>query len=325
MVGFAGVASIHRGDITISFLADGGAVTEPTVSFPASDPQGWERHPEYLDDDGKLVTSIGGFLIQTGDRTIVVDTGLGPTRLDIPGVGFFQGGEFLHSLAELDVNPRDVTDVVFTHLHSDHTLGLPDIMLGNWVLDRPFPIDLYGPPGTRNMAELIVAAWQVDLEVRTGGLEPHSQPDYEAVVREIEAGVVYSDDSVQIEAFAVPHASWKHAFGYKFTSAGRTIVISGDARPSDAIVEACSGCDILIHEVYSAAMWQRREPVWQAYHANAHTSTIELAELARRAQPKLLVLYHQLYWGTDDAGLLREIREAGYTGEVVSASDLDIF
>jgi glyoxylase-like metal-dependent hydrolase (beta-lactamase superfamily II) len=121
MVGFAGVASIQRGDITITFLADGGAVTEPTVSFPASDPEGWKRHPEFLNDDGRLVTSIGGFLIQTGDRTIVVDTGLGPTRLDIPDVGFFQGGEFLHSLAETDVSPRDVTDVIFTHLHSDHT------------------------------------------------------------------------------------------------------------------------------------------------------------------------------------------------------------
>jgi len=251
-----------------------------------------------------------------GETAYLVDAGPGVVRRaaaanerhDLPGLA-----------------PERLRTVFLTHLHSDHTLGLPDVMLGNWVLDRPFPIDLYGPPGTRNMAELIVAAWQVDLEVRTSGLEPHTQPDYEAVVQEIEPGVVFKDDDVQIEAFAVPHAEWDHAFGYRFTSAGRTIVISGDTRPSDTVVEACNGCDVLIHEVYSAAMWQRRAPVWQAYHANAHTSTIELAEIARRAQPKLLVLYHQLYWGTDDAGLLREIREAGYTGDVVSASDLDIF
>ena len=250
------------------------------------------------------------------DNAYLVDAGPGVVRRtaaanrehDLPGLA-----------------PSRLRHVFLTHLHSDHTVGLPDVMLGNFVLDRSFPIDLYGPPGAAHMAELIVEAWAADLAIRTGGLEPHSEADYRAVVSELAPGVVYEDELVTVEAIAVPHAEWPVAFGYKFTGSGRTIVISGDTRPSDTIVEACNGCDILVHEVYSAAMWQRREPVWQAYHANAHTSTVELAEIARRARPELLVLYHQLYWGTDDAGLLREIREAGYMGEVVSASDLDIF
>lgn len=221
--------------------------------------------------------------------------------------------------------PARLRKVFLTHLHSDHTLGLPDLMLGNWVLDRSFPLDVYGPPRTRELTDGIVAAWASDIEVRTSGLEPHSKPDYRAIVQEIEPGVVYRNDAVEIEAFVVPHAEWKHAFGYKFTSAGRTIVISGDTRPSETTVEACNGCDVLVHEVYSAEAWQRREPIWQRYHASAHTSTVELAELAQRAQPKLLVLYHQLYWGATDADLVREIRDAGYSGQVVSASDLDIF
>jgi ribonuclease BN (tRNA processing enzyme) len=99
-------------------------------------------------------------------------------------------------------------------------------------------------------------------------------------------------------------------------------VISGDTRASDAVVRACDGCDVLLHEVYSAERFKAREPEWQRYHANAHTSTVELAALATRARPRFLVLYHQLYWGADDAGLIAELRAAGYAGSVVSARDL---
>ena len=41
------------------------------------------------------------------------------------------------------------------------------------------------------------------------------------------------------------------AYGYKFETADKTIVISGDTTPTDALVEAATGCDILVHEVYS--------------------------------------------------------------------------
>jgi ribonuclease BN (tRNA processing enzyme) len=254
--------------------------------------------------------------VLAGNQAYLVDAGPGVVRRTA-------AANAQHNLPGLA--PERLRTVFLTHLHSDHTLGLPDVMLGNWVLDRPFPLDLYGPAGTEAMTEHIVAAWDADLKIRTGGLEPHTEPDYEAVVREIEPGVVFRDDNVTVEAIPVPHAEWPEAFGYKFTDGRRTIVISGDTRPAESLVEACNGCDVLIHEVYSAEAWQRREPVWQAYHARAHTSTIELAEIAGRAQPKLLVLYHQLYWGANDDDLLREIREAGYTGEVVSAADLDIF
>jgi ribonuclease BN (tRNA processing enzyme) len=254
--------------------------------------------------------------IVVGGSAYLVDAGPGVVRRAA-------AANQLHDLPGLA--PHRLRHVFISHLHSDHTLGLPDVMLGNWVLDRSFPIDVYGPPRTQELTDGIVSAWAADLEIRTGGLEPHSEPDYRAVVTEVAPGVVFRDDNVTVEAIPVPHAEWPYAFGYKFTGGGRTIVISGDTRPSDALVEACSGCDVLVHEVYSAEAWERREPVWQAYHANAHTSTVELAEIAQRAQPKLLVLYHQLYWGSDDADLLREIREAGYTGEVVSASDLDIY
>jgi ribonuclease BN (tRNA processing enzyme) len=69
-----------------------------------------------------------------------------------------------------------------------------------------------------------------------------------------------------------------------------------------------------VHEVYSAEKFKTRTPEWQKYHAAFHTSTVELAALAGKARPKLLVLYHQLYWGATDADLLKEIAGTAIAG-----------
>ena len=230
-----------------------------------------------------------------------------------------------HEIAAL--SPEGLDRLFVTHLHSDHTVGLPDLILSPWVLDRPEPLRIVGPPGTAAMAAHIEEAWQEDIHMRLFGLEPRdaNADAYRALVTETTGGVVYEHENVRVTAIPVLHGSWPHPLGYRFDAAGRSIVISGDARPSESLVEACDGCDVLVHEVYSAEAFQRRPPEWQAYHARSHTSTVELAELAGRARPGLLVLYHQLYWGTTDEDLVREIREAGYGGRVVSAADLGVY
>jgi ribonuclease BN (tRNA processing enzyme) len=216
-------------------------------------------------------------------------------------------------------------DIVFvTHLHSDHTVGLPDLMFTPWVLGRDRPLRVYGPPGTTSLTDHLLQAYVEDIEVRTGGLEPTNDTGYRVEAFEIDSGPVYEDDHVAVTAFRVPHASWPHAFGYRFETANRTVVISGDAAPSEAIVTHCAGCDVLVHEVYSAASFARRAPVWQQYHAGAHTSTTELADIATRARPGLLVLYHQLLWGTSPEELVEEVRE-GWDGEVVFGIDLGVY
>src|SRR5262245_1288643 len=181
--------------------------------------------------------------------------------------------------------------VFITHLHSDRTLGLPDLMLSPWVLERPVPLDVYGPTGTRSMTEKIEEAYSADIDMRLHGGEPQTTRNYRAAVREIKPGLVYEDPKVKVDAIAVPHGAWPEAFGFRFRTPDRTIVISGDTRPSSALVDACNGCDVLMHEVYSAERFRQRPPEWQQYHAAFHTSTIELAELAARAKPKVLVLY----------------------------------
>ena len=215
--------------------------------------------------------------------------------------------------------------VFLTHLHSDHTVGLPDLILTPWVLERAEPLEVYGPPGTKQMVDHLLAAYSADIRNRIDGLEPANETGYKVNVHEITAGVVYRDSNVVVRAFEVPHGDWEHAFGYRFDAGDRSIVISGDTRASDAVVNACNGCDVLVHEVYSAQRFTTRPPDWQAYHARAHTSTKELAALATRAKPRLLVLYHQLFWGTTDDGLLNELRAAGYAGRVVSARDLGVY
>jgi ribonuclease BN (tRNA processing enzyme) len=223
------------------------------------------------------------------------------------------------------LEPKNLKVLFLTHLHSDHTIGLPDVILSSWVLERTTPLELYGPPGTRAMVDHLLAAYSADIRNRLDGLEPANETGYQVNVHEIAPGMVFDDGNVKVTAFAVPHGDWDVAFGYRFDSADRSIVISGDTRASDAVVAACNGCDLLLHEVYSAERFKTRPPEWQRYHARAHTSTDELAVLATRSRAKQLVLYHQLYWGTDDAGLIAELARAGYAHVAISARDLAIY
>ncbi len=214
--------------------------------------------------------------------------------------------------------------VFITHLHSDHTLGLADLLLTPWVLEREVPLEVYGPPGTARMVDHLLAAYEADIQRRIEGLQPQNATGQRAIVHEIGPGEVYRDANVVVTAFAVEHEQWPLAFGYRFDLGDRTVVVSGDTRPSEAVVAACDECDILVHEVYSDAGFARWSPEWQQYHSMAHTSASQLAALAQRARPGLLVLYHQLFWGASDADLVAEV-QTGYDGSIVSGRDLDVF
>jgi ribonuclease BN (tRNA processing enzyme) len=121
----------------------------------------------------------------------------------------------------------------------------------------------------------------------------------------------------------VDHGDTWEAYGFRFEKPDGSIVISGDTPPAKGLLEA-KGCDILLHEVYSAAGFKKRPPDWQRYHSQMYTSSEELAEIASEIQPDLLVLTHLLLWGSTEEELLEEVR-AGYDGDVICASDLDIF
>ena len=216
--------------------------------------------------------------------------------------------------------------VFITHLHSDHTLGLPALVYyhgPNAAFSRGGPLTVYGPPGIAAMMANINAAWADDRAARAQGRE--DSPSWHVRGADVAAGVVYRDSNIVVKAFEVPHPPWAHAFGYRVETPDRVIVISGDTKPSDAIARECAGCDVLLHEAYSSVALPKTTAQFQRYLPSAHTSTYELSVIAAKAKPKLLVLYHQIYLGgASDDDLVREIRSK-YNGKVVSARDLDVY
>lgn len=214
--------------------------------------------------------------------------------------------------------------IFLTHLHSDHTLGLADAIFTPWIQGRATPIDIYGPPGTNRLVTAILDGYSEDVSERlhaSGGPPPNG---WKAAVHEISAGEVFRDSRVTVTAFAVPHADWKYAFGYRIQTPDGVIVLSGDTRPTDAVEKQCRECDVLIHEVYSDSGFAALPAIRQKYHAHAHTSATQLGEIAARAKPRLLILNHQLFFGSSDEKLLSEV-QSRFNGRVISAKDLDVF
>jgi ribonuclease BN (tRNA processing enzyme) len=211
--------------------------------------------------------------------------------------------------------------IFITHLHSDHTLGIPAVLY--YVRDMSKPFSVYGPPGLKNMMTHILAAWQEDRDVRVTGLEHANPVRWETDVHEATSGTVFQDSNITVKTFEVPHGIWKHALGYRVETPDRSIVISGDTRPSDAIVQACSGCDVLVHEV----VWENPDgPPRNQYMKDSHTSPAELGEIAARAKAKMVVLYHSASLGArvEPADFIRVVMTK-YQGPVMYARDLDTY
>ena len=212
-----------------------------------------------------------------------------------------------------------------THLHSDHTAGYPDLILTPWVMGRDEPMEVYGPIGLGHMTEHILEAYQEDIRYRVYGDEPANNKGWRVNWHEFEQeGEIYRDSNIAVEAFPVTHGSWPNAWGFRFTTPDKVIVISGDCKPSPKVVEYGAGADILLHEVYSQAGFETKSEDWKAYHRVHHTSTLELAEIARKTKPGKVVLYHILFWGSTETEMLDEIQSL-YKGDVYVGHDLDIY
>ena len=230
------------------------------------------------------------------------------------------------------LDPLKLRVVFVTHLHSDHTVGYPDLILTPWVLGRRVPLEVYGPSGIGHMTEHVLEAYSADFATRTRDRALYTVgafPEGHAVnAHEIKPGVVYKDANVTVTAFATKHAM--ESYGYRFDTPDRSIVISGDTNPTQATIDACRGCDVLIHEVLTHD-WLSRRPDFHAYAAQHHTTTTQLTELATKAKPGLLILYHaslSLRPAVDSqrstpATLLNEMSR--YPGRVVVGRDLDVY
>jgi ribonuclease Z len=249
--------------------------------------------------------------VVVGGRVFLVDAGAGVER----------------RLAAAGLPVDGVTAAFITHLHSDHVLGLADLIFTSWVVGRTRPFPVYGPHGLAQMTEHLYAAFREDIRIRTEGLEHESRDGYRIEVREIGPSVVYDSAGVRVTAFLVNHGEWREAYGYRFDGPGRSIVLSGDTRPSEELVRMATGVDVLIHEVQPSDSTQhpgnRSATEWANYVRAYHTTALQLGELAARARPKLLIVYHNGRRVTADR-ILAEIRRS-FSGPVVIAADLQRF
>jgi ribonuclease Z len=248
-------------------------------------------------------------VIIVDSRAYLVDAGVGVVRRWAAAIRRGAG----------PFKPWSLRRLFVTHLHSDHTLGYADLILSSWTLEQgePQPLRVYGPTGIRSMTEHLLAAYAEDIQIRTGASGERAGSARPLVeVHEIMPGVVYRDSLVTVTAFRVHHGTWEQAFGFRFQTPDKDIVISGDAAPPSAIPAQCHGCDILIHEgaIFHSGV--------NAYQSAFHTSMEELVDVAKASRPKLLVLYHQRP-GPNTAGL--EFIRSRYDGRVVVANDLDVF
>ena len=223
----------------------------------------------------------------------------------------------------------NIKTVFLTHMHSDHTVGYPDLIFTPWVVGRYEPLSVYGPKGIKAMTEHVLKAWQVDTQTRTNGVEAKNSTGCTVNTTEIAPGIVFQDRNVTVTAFSAQHAT-VDSFGFRFDTPGRAIVISGDTSPTQTLLEHARCCDVLVHEVYSMHEFRKDSPQFQEFRRRYHTSSVELAAIANAVQPGLLVLYHR---GNRAGGpvtaemdeiLLDEIRQT-YRGDVAAARDLDVY
>lgn len=268
---------------------------------------------------------------RSGPATAIVvdDT---PYLIDFgPGVVRRISAAFEKGVTALGYGGINVRTAFLTHLHSDHTVGYPDLIFTPWVMGRHEALEVYGPAGIGAMTDHIVKAWQVDIEARTNGLNQHNRTGWKVNVHEIEPGVVYRNRQVIVTAFPAYHEEMVDSFSYRFETSDRIIVISGDTAPTQMLIDQSQGCDVLIHEAYSMAAYHNTERPSREFRHRHHTSSEQLAKIANAVKPGMLVTYHRSSVGEECPNLnlrqdlLSEEISREYKGCVVAASDLDIF
>lgn len=245
-------------------------------------------------------------LIEAGDTKILIDVGRGTTT----------------RLGQVGLGPADISAVLVTHMHSDHLAGLPDLwLLGYlppWYRDCPLPV--YGPPGTDDLAAGLEQAFRTETEGREAGFRPGPRIEPVEIGHE---GPVFEHGGVTVTAIAVDHIPNSYAFRVDYE--GRSVVVSGDTRPSDNLVRHAQGADLLVHEVMAISdsvldANPRAAPVMRGVLGN-HTTPEQAARVARRIAPRMLVFNHVSLAGVTDDEVVAAVRSA-YDGPVAVGRDL---
>lgn len=305
------------------------------------------RH--FLLGSGTLAVGLGsGVSVQSsperprGTRLILLGTGGGPRPMAeragpsqvivIDGVPYLVdcGDGVARQLVRARINPGLLAKIFITHQHSDHNVDYGNLTLLAWASGLSTRVDAYGPPPIEKMTELFFDMNSYDIETRVAD-EGRARLAPLIHVHELDAGgVVMEDDRVKVTAALVNHPPVELSFAYRFDTADRSIVISGDTAWCDDLLRLSRGADVLVHEaLYPPAIERLARRVGNAsrlveHVLASHTKAEDVGRLASQAGVRTLVLSH-LVPGDDPSitdDMWRERASRHFRGEVIVGKDL---
>jgi len=221
------------------------------------------------------------------------------------------------------IDPRSVTKIFLTHLHSDHIEGLPAVWMTPWFMfGRKPSLEIWGPQGTQQMVDGMRMMYGHDVEHRAN---PTFKREYlDITVHEITEGVVYDDGGVRVTAFPVEHDDGNPAFGYRIDAAGRSILLSGDTTYSDNVVKYGMNDDLIVSNVVAFSDAMTKSGVLKPV-LNKLTTPEQAAEIFIKTKPRLAVFSHivkkELPGDVGDNVIIERTRKAGYDGPLAMGQD----
>jgi ribonuclease Z len=256
-----------------------------------------------------------GYAVVVNESAYIVDFGPGIVRR-ISAMSPTWGGDFP------SMELQNINTAFLTHIHSDHSGALADLILTPWIMGRDAPLKLYGPSGLEAMSKNITEAYIDDINYRLYGSQPANELGFKTNVTEIvDDGSIYKDKNVEVIAFKNNHGDFKNSFGFLFITDDKRILFSGDTAVSANLKKYGNDLDILVHEVFSSETFVNKTKDWQIYHQAHHTSSIDLGIIADKLQPKKLVMSHILFWGASEESILNDIG-VNFSGQAIIAKDL---
>lgn len=261
-------------------------------------------------------------LLGTGSPRPSVDRNGPAVLVEVGGkyLLFDSGRGVVQRLQQLDIRISDIQQIFLTHLHSDHISALDDVWLTGWIYQRPSPLNIYGPNGTKSFVDHIRQAYSYDVQLRNqySGLDINAGA---VATTDIKPGVIFSENDIKVTAFLVDHRPVDPAYGYRIDFGKRSVVISGDTSYSQSLVDHSVGIDLLVHEIMSVDhKILEKNPRLQKIQ-RYHTNPEQLVKVLSSAKPRAAVMTHVIVVGMSEDEVLKQINNE-YEGEVHMGEDL---
>ena len=219
----------------------------------------------------------------------------------------------------------DIDAVFFTHLHSDHTVDLFQLIISSWHQGRDRPHLIYGPKGTKRYVKGLLKLWEPEFKQRIAHELRSSTVALSADVIEIEEGEIFRAGDLSVTAVDVDHFPVRPAFGFLFETPESRLAISGDTTYCPALIKACKGFDVLVHEVFihrgESHQMETREDLGNRNVMSYHTASDVVGHVAREAEVGVLVLSHFVPTRFDEEALLHQVC-ADFDGPILVGEDL---